>query len=129
MSSCSASSRSTIAGAACGVVGQVAVGHHVNVGVDVGEHAADDVALALLALGADDRAGLGRDLARPVAAVVVVDVDRRAGQRRAEAGDGRGDRRFLVVARQEHGNARRLRLFKPTPSSTRAIEAIARQAC
>ena len=42
-----------------GVVGQVAVGHHVNVGVDVGEHAPDDIALALLPLGADDRAGLG----------------------------------------------------------------------
>ena len=43
-----------------GIVGQIAVGHDVNVGVDVGEHAADDMALALLALGADDRAGLAR---------------------------------------------------------------------
>ena len=92
-----------------GIVGQVAVGHHINVGVDVGEHAADDVALALLALGADDRAGLGRDLARAVAAVVVVDVDGRAGQRRAEAGDRRRDRRFLIVAGQKHGDSRRLR--------------------
>ena len=39
------------------IVGQVAVGHDVDVGVDVGEHAPDDMALALLALGADDGAG------------------------------------------------------------------------
>ena len=57
------------------VVGQVAVGHDVDVGIDVGEHAPDDVALALLPLGTNDRAGLGRDLARAVPAVVVVDVD------------------------------------------------------
>ena len=51
------------------------------------------MALALLALGADDCA-LGRgDLARPVAAVVVVDVDVGVGQRLAEPGDGRADRR------------------------------------
>ena len=67
------------------------------------------MALALLALGADDRARLRRDLARPVAAVVVVDVDGRVRQRRAEAGDGRGDRRFLIVARQQHGDARLMR--------------------
>ena len=47
-----------------GIVGQVAVGHDVDVGVDVGEHAADDMAFALLALGADDRAGLGGATAR-----------------------------------------------------------------
>ena len=42
------------------VVGRVAVGHHVDVGLDVGEHAADDMALALHPLGADDRARLRR---------------------------------------------------------------------
>ena len=31
-----------------GIVGQVAVGHDIDVGVDVGEHAPHDVALALL---------------------------------------------------------------------------------
>ena len=91
------------------VVGQVAVGHDVDVGIDVGEHAADDMALALLPFGADDGAGFRSDLARPVAAVVVVDVDGAPGSACAEAGHGRGDRRFLVVARQQHGNARRLR--------------------
>ena len=72
-----------------GIVGEVAVGHDVDVSIDVGEHAADDVALALLALGADDGARLRRNLARAVAAVVVVNVDGRAGQRRAEPRDGR----------------------------------------
>ena len=89
-----------------GLVGQVAVGHHVNVGVDVGEHPADDVALALLLFGADYRARLCRDLASAVAAVVVVDVDGGIGQRCLEPGDGRADRRFLIVARQKHGDLR-----------------------
>ncbi len=42
---------------------------------------------------------------RPVTAVVVVDVDGRVRQRLAETLDGRADRRFLIVARQEHGDA------------------------
>ena len=66
------------------VIGRVAVGHHVDVRLDVGEHAADDMALALHPLGADDRARLGGNLAGAVAAVIVVDVDGGAGQRGAE---------------------------------------------
>ena len=62
MSSCSSSTISTIAGRGGGIVGQVAVGHDVDVGLDVGEHAADDIALALLPLGTDDGAGVARDL-------------------------------------------------------------------
>ena len=93
-----------------GIVGEVAVGHDVDVGLDVREHAADDVALALLALGADDCAGRRRDLARPVAAVVVINVDGRARQRLAKARYGRRDRGFLIVAGQKHGNARLLLL-------------------
>ena len=54
-----------------GIVGQVAVSHDVNVGIDVGEHAADDMALALLPLRPDDGAPGGRDFSGPVAAVVV----------------------------------------------------------
>ena len=45
-----------------GIIGQIAVGHDIDVGIDVGEHAADDVALALLAFAADDRARLARRL-------------------------------------------------------------------
>ena len=89
-----------------GIVGQIAVGHDIDVGVDVGEHAADDVALALLALGADDGAGLGGGRYGAVAAIVVVDVDGGAGQRLPEAGDRGRDRRFLVVAGQKHGDSR-----------------------
>ena len=63
------------------------------------------MALALHPLGADDRAGLGGDLAGPVGAVIVVDVDGGAGQRGAEGGDGLGDRRFLIVAGQQDGDA------------------------
>ena len=93
------------------IVGQIAVGHDVNVGIDVSEHAADNMALALLTLAPDEGAGLGSDLARPVAAIVVVNVDDRAGQRRAESGDRRRDRRFLIVAGQQNGDFRRFTLW------------------
>ena len=45
------------------VVGVVAVDHQVEVGLDVAEHAPDDVAFALLCLPADDGAGRARNLA------------------------------------------------------------------
>jgi len=89
-----------------GVISEVAVSHDVDVGIDVGEHAPNDMALALLALAADDGSGLRCDLPRPVAAVVVVDVDGGRRQSGAKTAHGRADRRFLVVARQEHGDAR-----------------------
>ena len=50
--------------------------------------------------------GRGRDLDGAVRAVIVVDVDGRAGERGAEAGDGLRDRRFLIVAGQQDGDAR-----------------------
>src|ERR671912_186968 len=56
----------------------------------------------------------GGDLARPVAAVVVVDVERRRRQRGSKALDRRGNRRFLVEAGQQHGDAR-LVLQSPCP--------------
>src|SRR3546814_6855044 len=72
-----------------------------DLGVDVGEHAAHDMAFALHALGADDRARRARLGHRAVAAVVVVNVDRRVRQRGAEAGDRLPNRGFLVVAGQQ----------------------------
>ena len=79
-----------------GIVCEVAVGHDVDVGIDVREHAPNDVALALLALGADDSARRPCKLYGAILAVVVVCVDRRARQRRAEAGDRLGDRRLSL---------------------------------
>ena len=88
-----------------GVVGKVAVGHYINIGINVGEHPPDYIALALLPFRPDDRAGGASDFDRPVAAVVVVDVDGRVRQRGAEAGDRFGDRCFLIVTWQDHGDA------------------------
>ncbi len=64
------------------VIGRVAVGQHIDVGLDVGEHAAHDMALALHPLAADDRALRPRNLDGPVGAVVVVDVDSGIGAAR-----------------------------------------------
>ena len=125
MSSCSARTIRTISGAALRIVGQVAVRHDVNVGLDVGEHPADDAAFALLSFRSNDRARSCRDFARPVAAIVVVDVDGRFRQRLAKALDGRADRRFLVVARQKHGDARLLLCGHHPPGHVqRAVEAL-----
>ena len=58
-----------------GRIGAVAVGHDIDVGVDVGEHAAHDIALALARLAHDSRAG-GAGLERgQVLGIVVVDID------------------------------------------------------
>src|SRR3546814_20319052 len=65
-----------------------------------------DMAFALHALGADDRAHRARLGHRAVAAVVVVNVDRRVRQRGAEAGDRLPNRGFLVVAGQQDCDGR-----------------------
>ena len=84
------------------VVGGVAVDQHVDVGLDVGEHAPHHVALALVGLAADHGAGLLRRLDGAVGRIVVVDVDRGVRQRGAEIGHDLGDRALLVVARHQH---------------------------
>jgi hypothetical protein len=60
---------------------RVAVDQHVDVGLDVVEHAPHHVALALVRLAADHGAGLLRRLDGAVGRVVVVDIDRGVGQR------------------------------------------------
>jgi hypothetical protein len=85
-----------------GVVGDVAVAHQVDVGIDVGEHAAHDVALALQGLAAHDGAGGGGHLGRTVLRVVVVDVDPRLRKFAPEAFDDGADGGLLVIARQDH---------------------------
>jgi hypothetical protein len=86
-------------------VGVVTVHQHVDVGLDVGEHPADHVALALQPLLAHQRtcrAGGGHGI---VSGIVVIDVDRGLWQGRAEIGDDfrYGDR--LIVAGDQNGDA------------------------
>ena len=91
-------------GRGVGRVGIVAVGHHVHVGIDVLEHGANYVALALARLPADDRAfGLG-DLGGAVRGVVVVHVDGRIRQGVLEVAHHLADGDLLVVAGEEYGN-------------------------
>ena len=90
-----------------GIIGAVAVHEHVSIRFDVGEHAPHDVALCL---------GVAhvRTIAPAVAAtvrgivrrVVVVDVDGGVWQRALEVCDDGGDRRRLVVARDQHRHVR-----------------------
>ena len=87
-----------------GRVGVVAVDHEVAIGLDVAEHASHHVALALAGLPAHHRPGRRGNVRGAVGGVVVVDVDRRLGQRRAEVGDHLSDGGRLVVARDEHGH-------------------------
>ncbi len=63
-----------------GVIGRVAVDQQIDVGLDIGKHPPDHVALALAAFAADF--GTGREGAGPgaVGGVVVVDVDPGIGQ-------------------------------------------------
>ena len=86
------------------IVGGVAVDQHVDVGVDVGEHAAHHVAFALPQLTAGDGAGLRRHFDGAVAGIVVIDVDVGVRQRGAEISHHLADGGFLVVARHQHRN-------------------------
>ena len=81
-----------------GGVGVVAVDHEVAGSVDVAEHLAADVALALARLEAHSGAMLARDSGRAVGRVVVVDVDRGPGEFAVEVVDDLADGDGLVVA-------------------------------
>src|SRR5262245_54673715 len=63
------------------------------------------VALALMRLAAHFRAGGAGDRDGAVFRIIVVDVDGGRRQRLAEAGNDGRDRRLLVVAGHQHGNA------------------------
>ena len=91
-------------GRGVGGIGVVAVGHHVHVRVDVFEHGADDVALALTRLFAYDGAFRCGDLGGAVGGVVVVHVDGRVGQRRMEVAHHLADSYLFVIAGQENGD-------------------------
>ncbi len=83
-----------------GIVGQVAAGEDVEVRFNIGEHAANHVALARPPLAADDGTRFGRDRGGAVGRVVVVDIDGSAGQEPAEFRHYLPDRRLLIEARQ-----------------------------
>jgi hypothetical protein len=80
------------------LVGVVAVDHHVDVGVDVGEGAPDDVALAGHVLLAHDGTGLGGAAGGLIARAVVIDIDRDARDGGLEIADDLRDGDLLVVA-------------------------------
>ena len=91
----------------CRLVSVVGIAHQVDIGLDIGEHPAHHVAFALLGLAPHDRARFGGDPACVVGRIVVVDVNRRFGQRGAEIGDHFRDSLRLVVAWQQDRDPRR----------------------
>ena len=86
-------------------VGVVAVHHDVAVRVDVAEHLAHDVALALARLWDHRRTGGCGKLRRSVGRVVVVHVDLRLRQLPTEVGHDLGNRDFLVIAGDQDRDA------------------------
>ena len=87
------------------VIGTVAVDQQIYVRINVREHAADDVALALQRLLAHDGAGgagMGGGLIRRV---VVIDIDGRRRELGLEGFDHARDREGLVVAGDKNGDA------------------------
>lgn len=81
-------------------VGVIAVGHDVHVGIDVFEHGANHVALALPGLLADECALGCRYFGGAVGGVVVVYVDVGVRQRGFEVTHHLADGDFLVIARK-----------------------------
>ena len=87
-----------------GVVGGIAVDHHIDIGVDIGEHPPDNVPLA--AQRDVDHLGAGRtgNICRPVGRSIIkyVNVDLR--HRCLEISDDLLDRRSLVEAGNDQRN-------------------------
>ena len=83
------------------VIGRIAVDEHIDVGLDVGEHSADDIALA----AADDAGELSamgeRDLRRPIAGRIVEDMNGGRGERSAKTVNDGADSALLIVAWDE----------------------------
>ena len=88
------------------IVGPVAVGHDVDVGVDIGEHPPHDVALSAQGLVAHVGPRTRRTACGRVGRRVVEDEDRGIGQGIAETQYDGLDCRLLVVARQQHRDRR-----------------------
>ena len=88
--------------AALGGIGVVPVHHDVTLGVDLAEHAADDVSFALLVFLPHDRAGGRGDLPGPVGGVVVVYVDYCFGEAAAPVADDFVDGGGFIVAGDQH---------------------------
>ena len=89
-----------------GIVGVVAVDQHVDVRLDIREHAAHHVALTLLRFAPNDRSGRCGLRSGIVGRIIVVDVDDRARQRRAEIRDDARDRAGLVETRNQDRDGR-----------------------
>lgn len=85
-----------------GWVGIIAVGHDIDIGIDILEHGTDDIALALTGLLADDCPLLFGYFGSMVRGVVVVDVDSGIWQSTAEIAYDFTDSNFLVIAGEEH---------------------------
>ncbi len=60
-----------------GIIGAVAIDHQIHIGIDVGEHAAHDVALAGTRLEHDFGTGLTGDVGGVVGGAIVEDDDAR----------------------------------------------------
>src|SRR5690606_20554133 len=110
------------------LVGVVAVDHHVDIGIDIGEGAADDVALARDVLLAHYGTGFGGALRGAIARAVVVDVDRDAGNGGLEVADDLGDGDLLVVAGNDRRDPGRFFVHSPVPSWSSSARRIPGQA-
>ena len=81
-----------------GVIGRVAVHQHKDIGVNVGEHATNDISLSLARLAADNRARSLSDVDCAIGRVVVVNVDCCQWQSFAKSNDCLSNRQLFIEA-------------------------------
>ncbi|ENN89401.1 hypothetical protein RHSP_66726 [Rhizobium freirei PRF 81] len=91
-----------------GRIGAVAIGHKIDIGFDVGEHASYHMPLALPAFAHDGRAGEHGVQRRAVGGIVVIDIDAGLRQSLAETAHDLADRCSFVVAGQQDGDVQLL---------------------
>ena len=88
------------------VIGVVAIDQDVNISLDIGEHAADDVAFALQRLRPHHGAGRARHRRCTICRVIIVNVNDGVWKGSAEIADDGRDRGFFVKARDQHRDRR-----------------------
>jgi len=91
----------------CGVIGCVTIDQHINVGIDIGEHAPDHVSLALAAFPAHHCAGGACNLDGASFRVVCRRQRSSPSAAPAKVGDYRCDGGFLVEGRAQNSNPQR----------------------
>ena len=85
-------------------VGVIAIDHYVSISVNILEHGADDISLALARLMTNYCTSLLSQLSSVVSGIIVIHVDSGVGKNSPKISHHLGNSNCFVIARNEHSN-------------------------